>query len=402
MIQSINVFLEHCSNKYLVGKLAHKDRKIYFEYDSEFLTKGINISPYMLPLKNGLIVAQDNVFEGLFGVFGDSLPDGWGKLLLDRHLASNGINYSETTQLDRLCYIGKYGMGALTYEPILEDLLKPQQDIILDDLANSSLKILRGDGSAVLDNLLSMQGSSCGARPKIMVQINNDMNIVHGSQKLIDGYEHYMVKFSNSIDSPHSGKIEYIYSLMAKDAGIFIPTTKLIHGAINSYFAIKRFDRVGDAKVHIHSVCGLTHSDFRMPSLDYDDLLQLTFHLTKDMNEVNKMFRIAIFNLLTHNRDDHGKNFSFLLDCNNNWKLAPAYDLTLSSGPNGEHSTTYLGEGKHPTIEHLEKLAKKHNIKEYKAMIEQTKDSVASFESLAKEVELPKNEISNILKYHRY
>lgn len=398
MIQTVDVFLEHCGIKHKVGKLALNNRKIYFEYENEFLGKNINISPYMLPLQSGLCSCEDRVFEGLFGVFGDSLPDGWGRLLLDRHLASKGVAYQNITPLDRLCYVGKYGMGALSYEPIYEEYPKNEESIILDDLASSSLQILEGSSEVMLDQLLAIQGSSSGARPKIMVQIDKNLNIIYGNQPLKDRFEHYMVKFPNSLDGIHSGKIEYIYSQMAKIAGIEMSDTKLLAGKKNSYFAIKRFDRIGEQKVHIHSVCGLTHSDFRMPSLDYDDLLKLTFHLTKDINEVNKMFRIAVFNLFAHNRDDHGKNFSFMLDRNNSWKLTPAYDLTFSSGPNGEHSTTYLGEGQNPTLEHLEKLAKIHNIKEYKTIIEQTKDAVARFESFAKDVELPKNEISSIGK----
>ncbi|MCI0500134.1 MAG: type II toxin-antitoxin system HipA family toxin [Epsilonproteobacteria bacterium] len=398
MIQTVDVYLEHCGEKYKVGKLAIDARKIYFEYESEFLGKNINISPYLLPLKSELFSCEDRVFEGLFGVFGDSLPDGWGRLLLDRHLAAKGIAYQNITALDRLCYVGKYGIGALSYEPTCEVFLHSDGDIILDDLAKSSLRVLEGKSTMLLDELLAMQGSSSGARPKIMVQIDSDLNMVYGNQILNAGFEHYMVKFPNSLDGIHSGKIEYIYSLMAKKAGIQMSDTELLHGDKNSYFTIKRFDRVADQKVHIHSVCGLTHSDFRMPSLDYDDLLTLTFHITKDLNEVKKMFRVAVFNLLTHNRDDHGKNFLFLLDCNNSWKLSPAYDLTFSSGPNGEHSTTYLGEGKNPTLEHLEKLAQKHTIKEYKMIIKQIQDAVAHFGTFAKDVELPKNEMTNIGK----
>ena len=388
MIQTVDVFLEHFGNKQIVGKLASDNRKIYFEYDKKFLTKNIQLSPYMLPLKSGLQSCEDRVFEGLFGVFGDSLPDGWGRLLLDRHLASKGISYHNITPLDRLCYVGKYGMGALSYEPTYEEFKSDESLIILDDLADNSLKVLEGESATLLDNLVALQGSSSGARPKIIVGLDNESNLIYGNQILPEGFEHYMVKFSNSLDSLHSGKIEYIYSLMAKEAGIQMSDTKLLHGAKNSYFAIQRFDRIGNQKVHIHSVCGLTHSDFRIPSLDYDDLLTLTSHLTKDIHEVKKMFQIAVFNLFSHNRDDHGKNFSFILDCNNQWKLSPAYDLTFSSGPNGEHSTTYLGEGKNPTKEHLVNLAKKHNIKEHKEIIEQIKGGISKFDLFARDVAL--------------
>lgn len=169
------------------------------------------------------------------------------------------------------------------------------------------------------------------------MQINEDDHILPSNQPLVDEFEHYIIKF----------------------AGISISQTKLLQGRENSYFAIKRFDRNGDERVHIHSLSGLVHSDFRLPSVDYDDILKLTLHLTKDINEVLKAYRLAVFNLLTHNRDDHAKNFSYILDESNSWKFAPAYDLTFSFGPSGEHSTTYLGEGKNPCKKHLEELAKK-------------------------------------------
>jgi len=167
--------------------------------------------------------------------------------------------------------------------------------------------------------------------------------------------------------------------LAAKAAKIEMPNTKLLQG---KYFAVERFDRIGDTRVHIQSVAGLTHSDFRYPTLDYDDLLGLTLHLTKNVEEQIKMFRLAVFNLFAHNRDDHAKNFSFLLDKDNNWKLAPAYDLTFSQGPGGEHSTTYLGEGKNPTQEHLIKLANKHNIKNADDVMSEIKGVVDRFKLL--------------------
>ncbi|MFA7069718.1 MAG: type II toxin-antitoxin system HipA family toxin [Sulfurimonas sp.] len=398
MIQTVNVYFNHFNNKLFVGKLALKNRKIYFEYDSSFIEKNIQLSPYILPLKKELQVCNDNIFDGLFGVFADSLPDGWGRLLIDRHLMSKGINLGAITQLDRLCYVGKYGIGALSYEPIYEEIKSFKDEIILDDLANSSLDILSGHSYKLVDTLLAMQGSSAGARPKIMAQIDNQNNILQGNQALKDDFEHYIIKFPNSNDSLNIGKIEYIYSLMAQKANIEMSQTKLLKGEKNSYFAIKRFDRQKDKRVHIHSVAGLVHSDFRVPTLDYDDLLTLCFNLTKDINEVIKLYKVAVFNLFTHNKDDHAKNFSFMLDINNSWKLTPAYDLTFSYGVGTEHSTTYLNEGKNPTIKHLEKLAQKHNIKEYKNIIDEIKSAISEFSNLAIEFELPKDELRSLVK----
>jgi serine/threonine-protein kinase HipA len=394
----VNVFYNKSNTKLKVGRLALNDRKIYFEYDNSFLSTGIELSPYKLSLKSGVFSDKDNIFDGLYGVFSDSLPDGWGKLLMDRYLMSQGFSLKDIGPLDRLMLIGRYGVGALSYEPIMNENMTSEKIIDLDILASSSLEILKGTSANNIETLILNNGSSAGARPKMMIQINKKNEILSSNQELQKGFEHYMVKFPSSTDNMNIGKLEYIYSLMAKDAKVQMTDTKLLHGKNNSYFSIKRFDRNKDEKVHIHSLCGMIHSDFRIPSVDYDDILSLTFHLTKDINEVIKVYRVAVFNLLTHNRDDHAKNFSFLLDYNNNWKFAPAYDLTFSYGPGGEHSTTYLNEGRNPSGIHLEKLAIKHGIKEYKKIINEIYEIVSEFKSYAIKVDIPKNYIDTIFE----
>jgi serine/threonine-protein kinase HipA len=395
--KTINVFLNTQNTKKFVGQLAMVDGKIYFEYDTEFLKNGIELSPYKLSLKTGVQVCEDRLFEGLYGLFADSLPDGWGRLLLDRHLVRLGKAYGDITPLDRLSYIGNYGIGALSYEPVVDDVHDIDDNIVLDDLAYSSLEVLEGSSEDMIDTLLTLGGSSAGARPKAVIQLDKKKEkIIHGAQSLHEGYEHYLVKFASSLDSKEIGIIEYIYSLMAKDSGLEMMDTQLLEGKKGRYFATKRFDRVGDRRVHIHSVAGLTHSDFRMPVLDYDDLLALTLHLTKDVNEQLKMFRLAVFNLFAHNRDDHAKNFSYLLDENNQWKLAPAYDLTFSYGPGEEHSTTYLGEGKHPGKEHLMKLASIHGIKNATTIIEEIEVIVKNFAQYAQKLGMAKHSIRKI------
>ncbi len=396
MINSIDVFLTLYAKEFLVGKLAYKEKIIYFEYDEQFLQSGIELSPYKLPLKRGVFICNDNIFDGLFGLFGDSLPDGWGKLLLDRHFLKKGIKYRDINPLDRLGYIGKYGIGALNYRPSVDNLRFVKQDIVLDTLAKDSIKILKEDSQDNIDRFLELGGSSSGARPKAMIQLDKNQNIISGTQKLRDGYTHYMVKFASSADTKDIGKIEYIYSLMAKDAKIEMPDTQLLHGRDGAYFAIERFDRVKDERVHTHSVAGVTHSDFRVPVLDYDDLLTLTFHLCRNIEEVFKIYRLACFNLFSHNRDDHAKNFSFLLDNRYNWRLAPAYDLTFSYGPSGEHSTTYLGEGKTPDEKHLLELARKHHVKNAKEIIDEVKKGLRNFTIYAKEFDLSKQTTSMI------
>jgi serine/threonine-protein kinase HipA len=292
-VKTVNVFLHQRHKKLSVGKLAYKDGIIYFEYSSDFLESNLQISPYKLPLKSGVHICEDKVFEGLFGVFGDSLPDGWGRLLLDRHFLKRGVSYNEITPLDRLSYIGHFGIGALSYEPIIDDIeMSDNEEIVLDELASASHEIIHGNSEDMLEELLSLGGSSAGARPKVMLQLSQDkQQILHGTQNLHNGYEHWMVKFASSNDSMDIGKIEYAYYLMAKDAKIDMSESALLYGKNNSYFATKRFDRIGNARIHIHSVAGMTHSDFRIPTLDYDDLLSLTLHLTKDVNEQLKIVR---------------------------------------------------------------------------------------------------------------
>ncbi len=386
-----------------LGTMAQKNNKIYFEYDKDFLKTKLEISPYKLPLKSGLFRCDDKTFDGIWGVFADSLPDGWGRLLMDRHLLKLGINPNSLSPLDRLAYVGSDAMGALSYKPC-HNIKTDLQEILLDDLAKSSKEILEGSSELLVEELLSLNGSSAGARPKVLVQISEDLNkIVHGKSELKDGFSHWMVKFASSIDSFEVGAIEYAYSLMAKDAGLNMPDSTLIEGKHGRYFATKRFDRVGSKRVHMHSVAGVTHSDFRYPTIDYDDLLTLTFHLTKDFKEVEKMYRLAVFNLFTNNRDDHAKNFSYLLNESGDWKLSPAYDLTYSSGVGGEHSTMYLGEGKNPTVLHLKKLAKKHLIKNAPQIIEEVKESISRWKDFAKEAGVSKTsteQLSKLFKTH--
>lgn len=370
-----------------VGRLAVRNHQIYFEYDATFIKKGIEISPFRLPLKSGVQSFNYNLFEGLPGVFNDSLPDGWGRLLFDRYMRSLGILPTDITPLDRLAYIGKHGLGALVFEPDYS-INKAENDISLDSLAMQSQKVLEGSSDDVLAELITLNGSSAGARPKALIGVNETRDhIIHGVHALPDGYTPWIVKFPNSQDGLDAGAIEYVYALIAKEAGIVVPDIHLFSSERGAgYFAIKRFDRRSGKCYHMHTACGLLHSDFRTPSLDYEDLMALTSMLTRDIREVEKMFQLAVFNVFSHNRDDHSKNFTFLMDQEGQWNLAPGYDLTFSSGPGGEQSTMVMGEGRNPKTEHLLKLGKetKINNKRINSIIDQTKSSLGKWSKLAK------------------
>ena len=370
-----------------VGRLAMRERTIYFEYDRTFIERGLELSPLRLPLKSGLFSFDYNLFEGLPGVFNDSLPDGWGRLLFDRFARAQGTVPSEVTPLDRLAHIGVHGMGALVFEPD-HSVVGTHDTISLDNLAEQAQDVLAGTSDEVLQELLSLNGSSAGARPKALIGVNKDRtHIVHGVNDLLDGYTPWMVKFANSQDSLDAGAIEYVYALMAADAGINMPDVHLFPAQKSAgYFAVKRFDRDGNKRYHMHTACGLLHSDFRTPSLDYEDLIAVAGMLTRDVREVEKMYQLAVFNVLAHNRDDHAKNFSFLMNEQGQWALSPAYDFTFSSGPRGEQSTMVMGEGKAPKAEHLIKLgidAKIDKDRIYE-IIQQTQVSLAKWPRLAK------------------
>ena len=355
-IKSLQVFY----NEKKVGTLAlMKNNIVAFEYDSNWITNGFSISPFSLPLKKQVFIPRIDPFDGLYGVFSDSLPDGWGRLLVDRMLNSQNINPREISQIDRLAIVGETGMGALSYKPeynLLED--KDYQEDY-DNLALSCKKILNTEHSADLDKLFKLGGSSGGTRPKILTKIDN---------------EDWIIKFPSSLDDSNIGKLEYLYSVCAKKCRIDIPETKLFPSKISSgYFGIKRFDRKklstgAIRKLHMISVSGLLETSHRIPNLDYNDLMQLTLNLTKSFEEVEKLFRLMCFNVFSHNRDDHSKNFSFIYNEDlNKWELSPAYDLTYSYSINGEHATTINGNGVNPSLNDILKVAEKIGLDKKKA-----------------------------------
>jgi len=385
-VSVLTVLLAQDGKLLSVGKLALRDRKIWFQYDASFLSKGLELSPYKLPLKAEVVTCEDGIFDGLFGLFNDSLPDGWGRLLLDRHMRSLGIASENLTPLDRLAYVGQHGMGALVYQPDHGSGIRRSNKVLdLEKLAEESRKVLDGAPKQVIEELLSLNGSSGGARPKVMVGVSPDKkHIIHGVDDVPTGHEHWIIKFTSSSDPDDNGAIEYAYSLMAKAAGINMPETHLFPTSKKGgYFGVKRFDRSGNSRLHVHTVSGFLHASHRSPTLDYEDIMKTALVFTKSMTETEAFFRLAVFNVLSHNRDDHAKNFSFLMGTNGAWHAAPAYDLIFSSGPAGEHSTMVMGEGKDPTRKHLQQLGKKFDIKKTDEIIDQVSAAVSRWKEFA-------------------
>ncbi len=394
----VNVYFEPGTNKTLMGRLARKNHKIFFEYDPDFIKTGIELSPFKLPLQLGAISSEDFIFEGLFGVFNDSLPDGWGRLLLDRSLVKSGINPHDISPLERLCYVGNNGMGALSYEPEYTSNTQTIYNNVeqLDEIANHIIQFQEHDEETFIEELLLLNGSSAGARPKYLVNL---LNAKSASNKHND----WIIKFRSSIDPKDIGAIEYAYHLIALKAKIDVPEARLFLSKNNTggYFGVKRFDRIDNNKLHMHSISGLLHVDHRIPSLDYETIMKATFWLTKNISECEKLFRLATFNVYMHNRDDHAKNFSYLLNLDNTWRISPAYDLTFSSGPSGEHCTTVMGEGKSPNKQHLLQLAEIGNINKQRAgeIIDEIQSAASMWSEIAKNTGVTKNSITMINKH---
>lgn len=404
-ITHINVAIHFNTNQspLPVGQLTQQQRTIYFEYDKSFVERGLEISPLHCPLRQGVQQFDRTLFDGLPGVFNDSLPDGWGRLLLDRQARTHNLAPEQLTPLDRLAHVGQSGMGALLYQPSYEHTTE-NHPLNLDKLATEAKSVLAGHASDVLDELIALNGSSAGARPKAMIHVSKDLQtILHQTNTQPDDFTAWIVKFPNIQDGEDAGAIEYVYSVMAKQAGITMPDTHLFPAKSNpGYFAAERFDQHLNQRLHLHSVCGLLHTDFRIPTLDYTDLLTLTTLLTKQPTHSENMFRLAVFNVLAHNRDDHAKNFSFSMQANGQWQLSPAYDLTFSFGPGGEHSTTVKGQGKDITIDQLIQLgvSAQLNSNTIKTIIEQTQQALAQWPLLAKQHGVSQDNIDFIEKKH--
>ncbi len=330
-----------------VGTLALYQKWLgAFQYDEDWLKDGFSISPRSLPLDDRVFIPRFEPFEGLFGVFADSLPDGWGRLLVDRMLLKEHEDPHAMTALDRLAIVGESGMGALTYRPAVKWQRAAVQKE-LDHYAEECLRILKTSYSADLDELFRLGGSSGGARPKIMTEVEG---------------EDWIIKFPAAADRPDIGRTEYEYSLCARKCGIEVPETRLFPSKVcEGYFGTKRFDRIrtahGVARVHMLSAAALLETSHRLPNLDYSSLMRLTLALTQDYREVEKLYRLMCFNVFAHNRDDHAKNFSFLYTPGAGWRLSPAYDLTYSNSTGGEHATTVNGNGVDPGLPDLYAVA---------------------------------------------
>ena len=340
----------------VVGTLSlTPDNKLCaFEYDKAWLVNGFSISPLELPLKSGLFIAKPTPFYGNFGIFEDSLPDGYGRYLLHRALLREGIDDRNLTSIDRLSMVGHSGMGALCYEP--ETIIGKGQELTdFDILQEKALEVLKEQQDTDAGLLLYNSGNSGGCRPKAIFS---------------DDEGHWLVKFRHTYDPKDMGMQEYHYNEVAQRCGIHVPDFKLIK---EKYFATRRFDLTSDGeRIHTATAGGLLCISLSEPVLDYSNLLALTGYLTQNPKDVEEMYRRMVFNYLTDNKDDHCKNFSFYVskDVTGKWRwhLAPAYDLTLcTEGYNGQHATSVNQTGT-PTLKDFIAVGIKTKISEKRCL----------------------------------
>lgn len=355
-MKELEVFYEGRGERWKLGTLADDGTDVLFEYSQTAVERKLELSPIRLPLRAPAYPDNQDQYAHLMrlpGLLYDSLPDGWGLRLMDRKLRSRGIDPATLTGLDRLAYLGTHTLGALTFSPCSNEILAVQ-DMALLELALEMQALVTDDSHEVLDTLAYAAGSPGGARPKSLVFYNPNTRRMSTDEGAVPGAEPWLAKFPAETDEVDSSALEELYARLARKVlPDMAPTQFFQISKKRTAFGTRRFDREKGQRVHMHSLAGLLHLNFRIPSIGYGEFMRVTRRLTRDVREVKKALQRCAFNVLMHNRDDHSKNLSFLLDGNNEWKLAPPFDLTYCTGYNGEHFMDIAGEGRHPARDHV-------------------------------------------------
>ncbi|MFJ3469164.1 type II toxin-antitoxin system HipA family toxin [Pseudomonas sp. NPDC090201] len=350
MPKQVDVFYdgwgEHWRWGSLVSTTATNGRStIAFEYSDEAVNRGLELSSFKLPLKGPKLRRDFPSHQlALPGPVYDSLPDGWGMLLMDRLFKRRGLNPARIGPLERLAYIGRNAMGAMSFEPVAADVEAVDEDIPLPQLAAEVHEVLNGEGAEFLQKLLQVGGSPQGARPKALLYGDPESGVFTTSAA--SGLDAWLIKFPARQEHPEVCAIEAVYSECLKLCGIETPTTRyfeLPHG--QAAFATRRFDRKDGMRLPMQSLAAFTGADYQNPgALDYVNFLRATHMCTNDVRQKALAFERTVFNVIFNNRDDHPKNFAYLMSQTGEWTLAPAYDVTYCDGPGGYHQMDVMGE----------------------------------------------------------
>ena len=375
-----------------VGVLADDPRtgRIFFEYSQDWSRRHRELSPMHLPNRlSGASSHANAAFLGLFGLFHDSLPDRWGMKIAEKRFQHIGRRWESVTPLELLCYRGRRCVGALAYEPDTGDS-GAHEVLDVRQIAEEARVIEEGHAETVLPELERAGGSAGGMRPKAVIGLHDtDETVLCGVDDLPEGYAHWLVKFDTQPEREY-GRVEWAFSLMARDAGIDFPETRLLYskddkGRKQAHFAIRRFDRgTSNRRSHIHTFGGIAHRDFNQLDVDYNELLTLTRSLTSDQRSVTEMFRRCVFNVFAGNGDDHAKNHSFLMHDTGMWTLSPAYDITWARLKSGKRSTGVMGDFSFsPELTKIYELAEEHEVGNAKEIIGQVLSVTAEWRSYA-------------------
>ena len=399
-----------------------------FEYDPDFLPSGIEIAPLTMPLGSGTFSFADlsrETFKGLPGLLADSLPDKFGNLLIDRWLAEQGRTPKSFNPVERLCYLGSRGMGALEFEPAMTDE-RPSTEIDvaeLVDLANRALAS-RGElnvslsGNDALADIIRVGTSAGGARAKAIVAWNPSSHEVRSGQvPSAEGFEPWLIKFDGvsenrdkeSNDPQGYGRIEYACHLMARTAGITMTDCRLFEENGRAHFMTRRFDRTPDGdKLHQQSLCGINHMDFNQAgAYSYEQAFQVARMLRLPHNDLAELYRRAVFNIVARNQDDHTKNLSFLMDRSGIWRLAPAYDVIYSYNPGGawtsRHQMSLAGKRDDFSRDDLLAAARAADLKPpaAKAILCEVSEAVSEWRSFAERAGVDSATVQAIARMHR-
>ena len=374
-----------------VARLLDTGAGPFLEYDAAFLEERIELAPLMLPARREVFESGPRHLHRLRGLVADSIPDGFGLKVLHQALRTAGRDPFAASPLQLLSAIGDRGMGALVYRPV-DDVWGALGELpSLSQLATDAARLEADDLGELPDALRRTAGSSAGARPKVTVALASDGRVRDATQPLLPGFRHVLVKFRGSADPAEQVALEAAYLRMAAAAGIDVPTAETIAlGGDAHALVLDRFDRAGDARLHVQTLAALLEIDFRTDIVDYAHLLDVVRRLTRDFSEVTRALRLAAFNVLARNRDDHAKNVSFVMSPSGEWRLAPAYDLTWG-GEVGYHAMSVMGESRNPGVADLQQLGTKAGLDAHQVrhVINEVRAAIALWDQHADAAEVP-------------
>ena len=418
---------------HLVGAVSWDSARGYasFEFTPEFLNSGWDIAPLTMPLGD---VAEGEIFQfptlaretfsGLPGLLADALPDKFGNAIIDVWLARNGRSADSFSPVERLCYIGTRGMGALEFAPPVIQTMEQAVPVGIAELATLAQEIMSARGqfqanlgadeernSAAMLDILRVGTSAGGARSKAIIAMNNEGHVLSGQTTAPPGYEHWLLKFDGVKDlelgqTMGYGRIEYAYHLMATAAGIEMNECRLLQENGRAHFMTRRFDRPDGRKLHMQSLCGIAHYDFNMAgAYSYEQAFEIMRRLRLSKAEALQMYRRMIFNVLARNQDDHTKNIAFLMGPDGEWHLSPAYDVMYSHNPHGtwthQHQMSINGKRDHFTYSDLLTVGRSISVTRPHEVIEEIRDAVSNWPRFAREAGVQESPLNEIRNNHR-